>query len=174
MTKEIKTHYRKVFKSDHLGSADIEEYIEEGKSTVFTIKKVIQYEIDPKIKDSGVVVAGRRISANIAFFSDKGVKPMVINARNSKPIIAITGSKFVEDWKDLLVEIYVDPHVKFSGETVGGIRIRNKQLSNEDLSALYELKKDSIPSEHVVNAQRIIDEKESNSYNKLHKYLTSL
>ncbi len=37
-----KTHYRKVFKSDHLGVADLEEYIEEGKSLNFTIKEVKQ------------------------------------------------------------------------------------------------------------------------------------
>ncbi len=29
MTTENKTHYRKVFKSDHLGAADLEEMLEE-------------------------------------------------------------------------------------------------------------------------------------------------
>ena len=48
----IKTHYRKVLKSDHLGVADLEEFLEEGKSLVFTIKQVKQ--------EYGVSVAGRK------------------------------------------------------------------------------------------------------------------
>jgi len=35
--EEKNTHYRKVFKSDHLGSADLEEMIEDGKSLILTI-----------------------------------------------------------------------------------------------------------------------------------------
>ena len=41
-----KTHYRKVFKSDHLGSADLEEMLEEKKRLIFTVEKVhsvVQY-----------------------------------------------------------------------------------------------------------------------------------
>ena len=38
-----KTHYRKVFKSDHLGAADLEEMTEDGKKLIFKIKEVKQY-----------------------------------------------------------------------------------------------------------------------------------
>ena len=38
----MKTHYRKVFKSDHLSSYDLEDFIEEGRALDFTISHVNQ------------------------------------------------------------------------------------------------------------------------------------
>ena len=122
-----KNHYRKVFKSDHLGQADLEEFIEEGKRLVFTIERVQQFELVAGDKNSGVSVAGRRISANIAYFKEKGVKPMVLNSTNSKIIRSFANSPFVEDWKNVLIELYIDENVKMKGDTVGGVRIRQKQ-----------------------------------------------
>ena len=42
MNAETKTHYRKIFKSDHLGVADLEEFLEQGSSLTFTISYVKQ------------------------------------------------------------------------------------------------------------------------------------
>ena len=76
---ENKTHYRKALKSDHLGIADLEDFIEEKKRLVFTVKEVKQYIIVQNDKNSGIVVAGRRINANIAYFKES-IKPLVLNA----------------------------------------------------------------------------------------------
>ena len=117
--KESKTHYRNVFKSDHLGVADLEDFIEKGTPLIFTIKEVKQ-EID-------VMVAGRRGNHNIAYFNEP-VKPLVLNATNSKIIKSFSkGSPFVEDWRNNSIELYIDPNVKMKGEKVGGVRIRPKQ-----------------------------------------------
>ncbi len=125
-TKENKTHYRKVFKSDHLGIADLEDFIEEKKSLIFTIKEVKQY-IMTNDKNSGVVVAGKRISANIAFF-EENIKPLVINATNGKILKNFAnGSSFVEDWAGLRIELYIDSNVKMKGDIVGGVRIKPVQ-----------------------------------------------
>lgn len=35
------------------------------------------------------------------------------------------GSPFVEDWKNIPVELYIDETVKMKGELVGGVRIKN-------------------------------------------------
>lgn len=118
MTKTSKNHYRKVFKSDHLGVADLEDYLECGKRLIFTIKKVVQ-EYDVK-------VAGRVGNHNIAYFKED-IKPMVLNSTNSKVIKGFTGSSFVEDWNNVLVELFVDESVKMKGEIVGGIRIKKLQ-----------------------------------------------
>ena len=116
---ETKTHYRKVFKSDHLGVADLEEYIEEGRRLVFTIKEVIQ--------EYSVMVAGRKGNHNIAYFEEP-IKPLVLNATNSKVVRSFCGgSSFIEDWSNTLIELYVDSNVKMKGEIVGGVRIRPKQ-----------------------------------------------
>lgn len=129
-----KTHYRKVFKSDHLGSADLEEFLEEGKELIFTIKEVKQ-EYQTK-------VAGKKIDANIAYFKEN-IKPMVLNATNSKILKAFNkttehpkGSPFVEDWKNTIVELYIDSSVKMKGEVVGGVRIKElppKILNQEEI-----------------------------------------
>ena len=44
----------------------------------------------------------------------------------------------------------------------------------EELQALYDEKKDRIPSNSIENIERIIDNKEEPNYKKLHKYLKSL
>ena len=133
---ETKTHYRKVFKSDHLGQADIEDYIEQGSNLVFTIKKVMQ-EFD-------VMVAGRKGNHNIAYFEEK-IKPMVLNAGNSKIVRGFSGgSPFVEDWNNIKVQLYIDPTVKMKGEVVGGVRINpnpvqtKKQLITKQTEVMWK------------------------------------
>lgn len=126
MNKKNKTHYRKVFKSDHLGVADLEEFIEDGLSLIFTISHVNQHLLITDNNNSGVMVAGRRIGANIAHFKEK-IKPLVLNAVNSKQVSIFAKSKFVEDWNNITIELFADPNVKMKGQLVGGVRIRKIQ-----------------------------------------------
>ena len=112
---ETKTHYRKVFKSDHLGVADLEEFKEDGSDLIFTISHVKQVY--------GAKVAGRTIDANIAYFKEN-IKPMVVNSINSKALKDLCGgSPFVEDWINIDVQLYIDATAKLKGEVVGGVRI---------------------------------------------------
>ena len=112
------THYRKVFKSDHLGRADIEDFQEEGRELIFTIAYVNQ--------EIGAKVAGKKIDANIAYFVEPGIKPLVLNATNSGTMRKLTNSCFVENWQNVLVQLYVDESAKLKGEIVGGVRISQK------------------------------------------------
>lgn len=110
-----KTHYRKVFKSDHLGVADIEDLVEAGTNLVFTIRQVTQ--------EIGVRVAGKKGNFNIAYF-EENIKPLVLNATNSKTMKALSGgSSFVEDWAGITIGLYIDPSASFGGEITGGVRI---------------------------------------------------
>lgn len=115
-----KTHYRKVFKSDHLGVADLEEFIEDKKSLIFTIKEVKS--------EFNVMVAGRRGNHNIAYFKE-GIKPLVLNATNSKIVKSFCkNSPFVEDWCECVVELYIQHNVKaVTGGTTDGVRIKKVQ-----------------------------------------------
>lgn len=114
-----KTHYRKVFKSDHLGVADLEDLLESGSNLVFTIKNVRQ--------EIGAKVAGKKINANIAYFNEP-IKPLVLNATNSKIVKGFAkNSPFVEDWAGIAVQVYIDPTVKMKGDIVGGVRINPQQ-----------------------------------------------
>ena len=110
-----KTHYRKVFKSDHLGVADLEDLMEAKSNLVFTIREVRQ--------EIGARVAGKKGNFNIAYFKEN-IKPWVINAGNSKILKDFSGgSSFVEDWVGITIQLYIDPNAKFGGEVTGGVRI---------------------------------------------------
>jgi hypothetical protein len=117
-----KHHFRKVYKSDHLGVADLEDYLEAGVTLEFTIKEVKQ--------EKGVVVAGKRGDYNIAYFTtDKGrIKPLVLNVTNAKIVKSFCkNSSFVEDWNNVKVELYIDEAVRMKGQVVGGVRINPVQ-----------------------------------------------
>lgn len=113
-----KHHYRNVMKSDHLGVADLEDLIEQGKKLIFTIKEVKQ--------EVGVTVAGKKGNHNIAYFKEN-IKPLVLNATNSKVLKGFNNSSFVEDWSNTLIELYIDENVRMKGEVVGGVRIKPTQ-----------------------------------------------
>lgn len=117
MSEQKLTHYRKVYKSDHLGVADIEDFLEAGSDLIFTIKCVCQ-EMNAK-------VAGKKISANIAYFVEP-IKPMVLNATNAATLRTLSNSGYIENWANLPIQFYIDKNVKMMNEVVGGIRIRNK------------------------------------------------
>lgn len=109
------TNYRNVYKSDHLGVIDLEEMIEGGQPLVFTIKEVKQ--------ERGAKVAGNKIDANIAYF-EGNVKPLVLNSTNAKTLKTLSKSAYIENWKGLTIELYIDTTVKMKGEQVGGVRIK--------------------------------------------------
>ena len=71
-----KTHYRKVFKSDHLGVADLEDLVEAKSNLIFTIKQVKQ--------EIGVRVAGRKGNHNIAYFNEN-IKPLWLLLSSEAP-----------------------------------------------------------------------------------------
>jgi hypothetical protein len=110
----MKTHYRKAFNSPYLSSADIVE------PTVLTVHHVA-LEIDQTKKT--------RDSFNTAYFVEKEIrpgeklKPMILNASNSKTMSGLTGSAFIDDWQNVRITVYVDSNVRFGKETVEGLRI---------------------------------------------------
>lgn len=109
-----KTHYRKAFDSPYLASADIVE------PTTLTVKYVrLEADRTKKTKDK----------FNTAHFAEKEIrpgeplKPMILNATNSKTMKGLTGSAFIDDWNDVRITVYVDHAVKFGKDMVEGLRI---------------------------------------------------
>jgi hypothetical protein len=117
MSNESKTHFRKAFDSPYLSSADIVE------PTILTIARV-SLEPDKTKKTKDVF--------NTAHFAERELrpgeklKPMILNATNSKTMRSLTGSPFIEDWAGFKVTVYVDSNVKFGKETMEGLRISPK------------------------------------------------
>jgi hypothetical protein len=121
MNNQAKTHYRKVLKSNHLGCADLEDFIENGSDLIFSVLNVRQ--------ELGAKVAGKKIDANIMYFNNKDgnkIKPLVLNATNAKTMKKMTGSGFIEDWAGANIKLYIDGNVSMMGEKVSGVRINPK------------------------------------------------
>lgn len=120
-----KTHFRKAFDSPYLSSADIVE------PTMLTIKYV-RLELDRTKKTKELF--------NTAHFAEKELrpgeklKPMILNATNSKTMKGITGSAFIDDWNDRRVMVFVDHSVKFGKDLVEGLRISPKQPTRRALT----------------------------------------
>ena len=111
-------NYRNVYKSDHLGAVDLEEFIEAGRPLIFTIKEVKQ--------EIGAKVAGKKGDFNIAYFVEN-IKPWVLNSGNAKIVRSFAGkdaTNSVSTWKNIPVELYVDHNVKFGSDIVSGVRIK--------------------------------------------------
>lgn len=113
-----KTHYRKAFDSPYLSSADITE------PTMLTVRCVLlEPDKTKKTKDK----------FNTAYFAEtelrpgEKLKPMILNATNSKTMRMITGSSFIDDWNNVRVTVYVDPNVRFGKDILEGLRIRPVQ-----------------------------------------------
>lgn len=119
MTTESKTHFRKAFDSPYLSSADIVEPI------ILTIAQV-SLERDKTKKTKDVF--------NTAYFVEREIrpgeklKPMILNATNSRMLRDLTGSPFIEDWAGTRVQVYVDKNVRFGNSTMEGLRLRKATM----------------------------------------------
>jgi hypothetical protein len=125
MNDTTKTHYRKAFDSPYLSSADIVE------PTVLTVHHVtLEVDHTKKTKDN----------FNTAHFVERELrpgeklKPMILNATNSKTMRNLTGSAFIDDWQNVPITIYVDPSVRFGKESVEGLRISPKPPGKRQLT----------------------------------------
>lgn len=114
MNDVTKTHYRKAFDSPYLSSADIVEPI------TLTIKSV-SLEKDRTKKTPDLFNTAHFVETEIR--PGEKLKPMILNATNSKTMKSITGSAFIEDWANTPVSVYVDHNVKFGRESVEGLRL---------------------------------------------------
>lgn len=114
MTNQDGTHYRKVFDSPYLSSMDVVEPI------TLTVARVTQ-ETD-KTKKS-------KDTFNTAYFAEKFIrpgeklKPMILNATNSKVMAKLTGTPFIEDWNNARITVYVEHGIKFGRDVVDGLRV---------------------------------------------------
>jgi hypothetical protein len=119
MTNEKKIHWHKVFLSEYLGSADLDE----GQD----LKTIIREVTVKAVKGQD----GKNQDRNVATFMDPKIKPMILNATNCRTIKRFTGTPYINLWKNVAVQIYIDPAVRAFGDTVEGLRIRPTQPTFE-------------------------------------------
>jgi len=113
-----KTHFRKAFNSPYLSSADIVEPV-----TLTVQSARLEGDKSKKSKDL----------FNTIYFAEKEIrpgealKPMILNATNSKLMKDITGSHFLEDWAGAKIVVHVESGIRFGRDIVDGLRIKKAQ-----------------------------------------------
>ena len=110
-----KIHWKKVFNSDYLGSCDLENRND--------LKAVIKSVTVRKVKSP----EGKEQERNVATFTDASIKPMILNVTNCKVIKKFAKSKFINDWNNIPVQIYVKDDIRAFGDVTEGLRIREIQ-----------------------------------------------
>lgn len=106
------THYKSTKDNKFLGSWDLVAGEKNGKPVykeiVVEIDKVgIQEEIENHQTNSKDI-------KNVVYFKN-GIKPMVLNATNTKMIVTASGTPFMEKWKGTKVMVYVETGVYMPG-----------------------------------------------------------
>lgn len=117
-----KTHWKKFFHYDYLGSHDLEE----GQELTLTITGMKT----ETVKGQG----GKEDVCPVLSFKevDKG---MILNRVNAKAVEKVAGSPYAEDWRGVQVIIFVEKGVKAFGTITDALRIRDfppQQMSQAD------------------------------------------
>ena len=80
--------------------------------------------------EQNATVAGRKGDFNIAYFTDKTIKPLVLNVTNANMVRKFAqGSPFIEDWVNVPIELYIKNGVRnpSDGHMGGAVRIKPTQ-----------------------------------------------
>lgn len=107
----MKTHWKKKFNYDYLGSYSIAE----GTEPIWTILKTEKQ----MVKNN----KGQEEECFVCYFKEKP-KPMILNRTNSKAIEHALQTPYIEDWVGQQVQVYVQKGVRAFGETVDALRIK--------------------------------------------------
>lgn len=124
------THWKKLTNPDYLGAYALEP----GEDLIVTIKSVANEVVTG--------TDGKKETCTVMHFAEN-VKPMVLNATNSKTITKLLKTPYIEQWVGRKIQIYVENGVKAFGDVVDALRIRpflpvEKELKCADCGAKIE------------------------------------
>lgn len=118
----MKTNWKKLINPDYLGAYSLDD----GNGKYADIVATIQY-----VKVENVTGPdGKKEDCAVAHFSERDLKPMILNTTNMKMLEKLFHSKYIEDWAGRKIQIGVEA-VKAFGDIVDALRIR-KFLPREE------------------------------------------
>lgn len=106
------THWKKLRHPDYLGVYALDP----DKDLIATIG-IVKNEM---VTGSD----GKKEDLTVAHFKESDIKPMILNATNSKTIEKLAKTPYIERWSGLRIQIYADYNIRLGKETVEGLRIR--------------------------------------------------
>lgn len=162
-----KTHWLQSPNKNYLGHWDLPN----GNDLTLTIKSARWEEVKNPI-------TGRSEAKRVIRF-EEDFKPMICNQTNAQAIIKSTGVKFMEDSQGCRIQLFVGTHKdRATKEDVDCIRIRKELKKNStqtllEIQDLYEKKKNLLSEKDTEHVLRVINNKESLSYDKALDFLNS-
>ena len=105
------THWKKLTNPLYIGAYDFNP----GEEKIGTIAYVRQ--------ESVVGADGKKEDCTVAHFSEKELKPLILNVTNCKAITKLYKTPFIEEWAGKRIVMRVQP-VKAFGEVVDAVRIK--------------------------------------------------
>lgn len=105
------THWKKLTNPDYLGSYAFEP----GEEKIGTIAYVRQ--------ESVVGADGKKEDCTVAHFTEKDLKPLIMNSTNCKAVTKLYKTPFIEEWAGKKIIMRVQP-VRAFGEVVDAVRIK--------------------------------------------------
>lgn len=169
MAKKIssKTHWMQSPNKNYLGHWDLPE----KGDLILTIESA-QWE---KVENP---IINKTEAKRVIRFKEN-VKPLICNQGNAQSIVKATGVKYMEDAKGSRIQLYIGVHLdRRSKENVDCIRIRKEVMKSHDqivqeIKDLFTKKKDKLKEDEITSVQRVIDNQETLSFDKVLKFLTS-
>lgn len=105
------THWKKLTNPDYLGAYALEP----NQDLIVTIKSVANEVVTG--------ADGKKETCSVMRFAEN-VKPMVLNATNSKTISKLLKTPYIEEWAGRKIQLYVETGVKAFGDVVDALRVR--------------------------------------------------
>ena len=106
------THWKKLTNPDYLGAYALEP----GQDLIVTIKSVANEVVTG--------TDGKKETCSVMHFAEN-VKPLVLNATNSKTITRLLKTPYIEEWAGRKIQLYVEQGIKAFGDIVDAIRVRS-------------------------------------------------
>jgi ribosomal protein L34E len=113
----LKTNWKKLVNPEYLGAYSLDDGNGKYNDIIATIQRVVVENVTGP--------DGKKEDCAVAYFSERGIKPMILNVTNMKTLEKLFKSKYIEDWSGRSIQIGVDK-VKAFGDVVDALRIRNK------------------------------------------------
>lgn len=105
------THWKKLMNPDYLGAYALQP----GQELIVTIKSVANEIVTG--------TDGKKETCSVMHFVED-VKPLVLNATNSKTITKLLKTPYIEEWSGRKIQLYVEKGIKAFGDIVDAIRVR--------------------------------------------------
>lgn len=105
------THWKKLTNPDYLGAYAFEP----GQELIVTINSVANEVVTG--------TDGKKETCSVMHFAEN-VKPLVLNATNSKTIAKLLKTPYIEQWSGRKIQLYVQGGIKAFGDVVDAVRVR--------------------------------------------------